>query len=171
MARKAVGKGAKLQTPGIKAIHPCDIMFDSPMDNMLEVMHELATRVSLIAAKESNTTQLVWYSEEVTTTQWLPATQLSSAAFPLAICAIVVSLSTMVHMWWGWWRLKEHQEMTPEIMARLYGREAAEAEQEIPLHSLQQVEPERPIEVHKEEEGEAETRESRARLWPDRPPH
>ncbi|KAK3398757.1 hypothetical protein B0T20DRAFT_507250 [Sordaria brevicollis] len=132
-AMKALGKSLKAVSPGSWTNYPCQASFTSPMDNILEVIHELSTRVSLIAAKEANIIQDVKFFGEKTSAYWLLSKQFRGV-FPLSIIAVAVLFLDLVNIWWGCWKTKEHYEMLPETVVKL---EAAEVDSGLPLDELE----------------------------------
>lgn len=93
------GKEPKIKTPEAHHTDPCHIRFDSPMTDMAEAMHDLVTRVSVIAAKEANTAQRVKYFGAETVPSWLGDAQFSRACLALGILTDLLLLFDLVYIW------------------------------------------------------------------------
>ncbi|KAK3398819.1 hypothetical protein B0T20DRAFT_412082 [Sordaria brevicollis] len=108
---------------------PCFMKFQSPIFNIVEFMHELAARTSVITAIEANaTTQVDYFGSEQATT-WLGTSTKSRVCLTLGIITSLLQVFNLMFIWWRAWVLDKPWTMRLAGLLALCGRQAAEAAQ------------------------------------------
>lgn len=132
-AMRAAAKAVRPANPESPDSSPCNMVFENPMPKEVEVMHDLAVRVSVLAATEANITQRVRFSGEERGPRWVEV----PVYFAFAILCPVMVFINHIYMWWGAWRLLVHREMTPAMLVRLLWRVVMEANDGTLLEGVQ----------------------------------
>ncbi|KAK3396829.1 hypothetical protein B0T20DRAFT_394018 [Sordaria brevicollis] len=97
--------------------------FYSPMDNILNYLNELSLRTSIIAAIDSNITQLLPYAGRRQELQYLALTRISRACYIITNIAGAVTWVAILVLRWGFWALTEQPPMSPKRIAEAFAKE------------------------------------------------
>ncbi|KAK3388253.1 hypothetical protein B0T20DRAFT_323988, partial [Sordaria brevicollis] len=79
---------------------PCNMVFESPIDDIKLYLNELGVRVSSMTATFTNVTQLVEYTEENTQDVWRQKWIPYASGIVLAFLAFAAA----AYQDWGWWK-------------------------------------------------------------------
>ena len=117
---RAAGFSEQLKAPGFWAVDPCELRFEDPLPSIVETMHDLGVWVSAIAATELNITQQVAFSGAETATQSLGGALFPRSCSVLGIIANLLQLASLIHIWWGVWRLDRQRTMSPGVIVEMF---------------------------------------------------
>lgn len=93
---------------------PYDMAFKSPMKDIRVYLNEIAFRVSVPTATDTNATQSVPYVEERTETQWLVKWIFLWPGLGTFVVAIVATLLP----YWGFWELPLDHSTSPLVLIK-----------------------------------------------------
>lgn len=102
-------------------VNPCGLEFESPMPHVVEFLNDLALRVSIISAIDSNATQRVEFFGSNVVPQWRTKAWWAIACLACSLMTHVSKIICHMQVWWKGWKEYRQSEMRPSAVARAMG--------------------------------------------------